>query len=197
MWQNGEICQVLSTEAFTTFFQACDVTKGSSLPRHHCPLSPHVADVCTVLLLFTPRASVLLTRLSARCLPSSWLYTASFRSCLLLPPGLLDTLEAGTCEGSRACCFFFASHCSFAPRCALRVLATCEEFLFKRCGRLRSCFSFCKFVFSRIVLPIYCLSHSSRSYNRDTPGKRSKMTTSWCSGRHPHELVKNDSPALP
>ena len=61
MWNNGEICQVLSTEAFTTIFQACDVTKGSSLPRHHCLLSPHVAEVCTVLL-FTPRTPVLPTR---------------------------------------------------------------------------------------------------------------------------------------
>ena len=35
-WRNGEICQVLSTEAFTSFCQACDGTMGSSLPRHHC-----------------------------------------------------------------------------------------------------------------------------------------------------------------
>ena len=29
---------------------------------------------------------------------------------------------------------------SFEPRCALRVLTDCEEFLFKGCGRMRSCF---------------------------------------------------------
>ena len=39
-------------------------------------------------------AIVLPTRLSARCLQSSRLDTASIRSCLLLPPGFLDTREA-------------------------------------------------------------------------------------------------------
>ena len=38
-------------------------------------------------LLCHSRAPVLLTRLSVRCFPSSRPDTASFRSCLLLPPG--------------------------------------------------------------------------------------------------------------
>ena len=45
---------------------------------------------------------VLPTRLSARCFPSFRPDTASIRSCLLLPPGFLDTREAGICAGSRA-----------------------------------------------------------------------------------------------
>ena len=40
--------------------------------------------------------------LPAPRLPSSRPDTASFRSCLLLPPGFLGTREAGTCAGSRA-----------------------------------------------------------------------------------------------
>ena len=36
MWQNGEICQVLSTEAFTSFCQVYDGTMGSKLPKCHC-----------------------------------------------------------------------------------------------------------------------------------------------------------------
>ena len=40
--------------------------------------------------------------LCARCFPSFRPDTASIRSCLLLPPGFLDTREAGICAGSRA-----------------------------------------------------------------------------------------------
>ena len=32
--------------------------------------------------------------------------------------------------------------------------------------------------------------------NRNTPGRAQKMTTSWCSGCDPHELVENDSHVL-
>ena len=54
-----------------------------------------------LVLLFCPRGSLFdVSRLLGLALRLS-------RSCLLLPPGLLDTLEAGTCAGSRACCFFF------------------------------------------------------------------------------------------
>ena len=52
MWRNCEICQVLSTEAFTSFCQACDGTVDSSFPRHHCLLPTHVAGDGTALLLF-------------------------------------------------------------------------------------------------------------------------------------------------
>ena len=49
--------------------------------------------------------------LSARCFPSCRPDTASFRSCLLLPPGFLGTREAGICAGSRA--WFSFSFSSF------------------------------------------------------------------------------------
>ena len=59
---------------------------------------------------FLPKASALLIflscclahALSARCFPSFRPDTASNCSCLLLPPGFLDTREAGICAGSRA-----------------------------------------------------------------------------------------------
>ena len=73
-WQSGEICQVLSTGAFTLF---CHVFMVS---MKVCSLS---------FFLVLPR------RLSARCLLSYRPDTASIRSCLLLPPGFLDTREAG------------------------------------------------------------------------------------------------------
>ena len=41
--------------------------------------------------------------LPASRFPSFWPDTASFRSCLSLPPGFLSTREAGICAGSRAC----------------------------------------------------------------------------------------------
>ena len=58
MWRNCEICQVLSTEAFTSCCQACCGTMGSSLPRHHylfaptrCgrPYCPHFSSSCSCL----------------------------------------------------------------------------------------------------------------------------------------------------
>ena len=73
-WQSGEICQELSTGAFTLL---CRVFIG----------------FCEGLFLLF--LVVLPTRLSARCFPSSRPDTASIRSCLLLPPGFFDTREAG------------------------------------------------------------------------------------------------------
>ena len=106
MWRSGEICQVLSTEAFTSFCHACDEIMGSSLPRHRSFfLPPHVEVDCTRCCPFM--FCCLPKRLSSRCFPSSWPDTASLRSCLLLPPGFLETLEAGFGAGSRACRFFF------------------------------------------------------------------------------------------
>ena len=49
-----------------------------------------------------------------------------------LPPGLFDTLEAGTCARSRACCFFFVFPFVFLDGDVLnRILTAREEFLFK------------------------------------------------------------------
>ena len=100
-------------------------------------------------------AFVLLTRLSVRCLPSFRPGTASFRSCLLLPPGFLYTLEAGNCARSRACCFFCVFlDCSFESRCA-----TCLADFWRSCIPR-------KFVFHTFFLSL--------------PHARSKCVTSWC-----------------
>ena len=77
-WQSREICQVLSTGAFTLFCHMYDGTMGSSLSAHACLLPPHVRK--SVLSSFF--VILVLTRLSARCFPSSRPDTASFRSCL-------------------------------------------------------------------------------------------------------------------
>ena len=84
-WQSGENCQVVSARAFTLLSHALWFSmKGCSSP--------------CFFLFFRRRAHAL----SARCFPSGRPDTASFRSCLLLPPGFLDTREAGICAGSRA-----------------------------------------------------------------------------------------------
>ena len=64
-WQSGEVCQVLSTGAFTLF---CHVVQW--LPGRTSLLLCHFCD------------RFVLTRLSARCFPSSRPDTASFRSFL-------------------------------------------------------------------------------------------------------------------
>ena len=126
-WQSGEICQVLFTETFTSFYHTYDGTRSSSLPRHPCLLATHVAEELTVLLCH-PRVLLLPTKWSSRRFPSSRTDIGSFRSCLQLPLGFLDTLEAGICAESRAWCFF----CVF-PRCpALCFLTACEECSIKR-----------------------------------------------------------------
>ena len=71
--QSGEICQVVSTGAFTLL----------------CHAFWFSLKVCSFLFCSLTHA------LSARCLLSSWPDTASICSCLLLPPGFLDTREAG------------------------------------------------------------------------------------------------------
>ena len=72
------------------------MAKWRNLPRViHWSLHvvvPRVPDFYEGLLSFF--LVVLPTRLSARCLLSSRPETASIRSCLLLPPGFLDTREA-------------------------------------------------------------------------------------------------------
>ena len=66
--------------------QAYDETLCSDLPKYHCLLPPHVAENCTdfSLLVLTFALAVVF-----------WMFpvfladTSSFRSCLLLPLGLL------------------------------------------------------------------------------------------------------------
>ena len=82
-WQSGENCQVVSAEAFTLLGYAILFSLNFS-----------------ALLIFL--SCCLAHALSARCFPSFRPDTASIRSCLLLPPGFLDTREAGICAGSRA-----------------------------------------------------------------------------------------------
>ena len=48
MRQSGEICQAFCTEAFTSFCQPFDETPSFDLRTHHCLLSSHVAEDCTV-----------------------------------------------------------------------------------------------------------------------------------------------------
>ena len=73
-WQSCEICQVLSTWAFTLLCHSFRFSLKGCFFFFFC---------CLV------HAS------SARCLLSSRPGTASIRSCLLLPPGFFDTREAG------------------------------------------------------------------------------------------------------
>ena len=112
---------IVTTNAFCRFrlARAAFTTADGKVAKSTrcCPLGPSrcFAMMCSwfdgsfSLLLCHFRApvcaSILLTRLSARCLPSSWPGAASFRSCLKLPPGFLDTLEAGNCAGSRVLFF--------------------------------------------------------------------------------------------
>ena len=121
MWQNGEICQVSSTEAFTSSWQACDGTLVSSLPRHTCLFATHTLRK-TVLSssFFPPRALVLHTRLSAWCFPSLWAW-----HCVL---PLLSVVATGTLwhaggwhlrRKPRVLLLLHLPTCSFEPRCAL------------------------------------------------------------------------------
>ena len=70
---------------------------------------PFASALCGRLYCFFTLVSVFAFAVVFSMFPSSWPDTAPFRSCLSLPLGFLDTLEAGICEGSRACCFFFVS----------------------------------------------------------------------------------------
>ena len=88
------------------------------LPVLSCCLATHCVFFLNAVALLSYLSCCLAHALSARCLPSSWPDTASFRSCLLMPPGFLDTREAGTCAGSRACVLLLSLLDSF---CTLRV----------------------------------------------------------------------------
>ena len=62
----------------------------------HCDFPSNADDILSV------RSCCLANVLPAPRFPSSRPDSASFRSCLLLPPRFLATREAGTCAGSRA-----------------------------------------------------------------------------------------------
>ena len=87
-WQSGENCQAVSAGTFTLLCYA-----------FWFPL--RVAALQCFSVLLSAHA------LSARCFPSFRPDTASIRFCLLLPPGFLNTREAGICAGSRAWSSFF------------------------------------------------------------------------------------------
>ena len=158
--------------------------------------------------LFFFVCSCLPTRWSSRCFPSSWPDIASFRSCLLLAPGLFDTLEAGICVGSRMR-RFMSSHVFFWATIlscdSWQEISVQEMWTYKV---LFSSWSCC----SHIVLPICCLSHSVRSCNRVTPGSAERWLplgaqvvtlvfwrccTVFHSSNFPHELVENNSHVRP
>ena len=168
LWQSGEICQVLSTEAFTSFCHANDGIMGSSLPRHHCLLPPHIAEnVQTVFPSCAPAC------------PRGSLLDASHRSCLLLPPGFLGTPEAGICA---TMCLVISDSLRGT---SLQGMWTCEGPVF-----------FVILFFTHCAT--YLLSHSQFSIIKSGYARRrSKSTTSWCSWCDPHGLVENDSHVLP
>ena len=59
--------------------------------------------------------------------------TASFRSCLSLPPGFLDTREAGICAGSRECfSLLLLLDFSVLAHCCKVIQASIEQILVKR-----------------------------------------------------------------
>ena len=70
------------------------ICQGLSAGNSRCCASIFFEGVLFFLIFLLVVVFVLPTRLSARCLPSSRPDTASIRSCLLLPPGFLDTREA-------------------------------------------------------------------------------------------------------
>ena len=78
--QGGDICQAVAADAST-----------------HC-------DTLSV------QSCCLANVLPAQRFPSSRPDTGSFRSCLFLPPGFLDTREAGICARSSALSSFFFTH---------------------------------------------------------------------------------------
>ena len=116
------------------------------------------------LLLCHFCASVLLTRLSARCLPSSWPDTASIRSCLY--SGKLAIAQ----EAVRV--IFFCVF-SIGPwtrcACAWWFLPADEEGPFTRCWIMKVLHPSFKLFLTLSSCP--CLSHSFRPYNRETPGR--------------------------
>ena len=109
-----------------------------------CP--PGLSRCCSTLCGSLWRVAALLVSLcclahasSARRFPFSWPGTVSFRSCLLLPPGSLETREAGICALNRA-----LSSSSFfsigSPRltCSQWFQAAFEKYLFKRWWNLKA-----------------------------------------------------------
>ena len=83
------------------------------LPELLCYLATHCGFLLKTSALLSALSCCLAHALSTPRFPSFWPDTASFRSCLLLPPGFLGTREAGICAGSRAwSSFSFSSICS-------------------------------------------------------------------------------------
>ena len=90
-WQNGNICNALTTEAVTSFCQTHDGAMCSRLPWHHRLQPPHVHDhlnkACSpqkrsgeqyCFLPPFPCTWVAFSRPSSRYIPSSWPGTAPF-----------------------------------------------------------------------------------------------------------------------
>ena len=86
----------------------------------HCDFPPNADD------LFSVRACCLANVLPAPRFPSSRPDTASFRSCLLLPPGFLDSREGGICARSRALSSFIFPPFGLVVAFALWPQAACE-----------------------------------------------------------------------
>ena len=105
----------------------------SDLPRHHCLLPPHVAEDCTVFAPFF---------FNHGCLRDCLLVHSRLLGLTLRPSApvlccdreTFDTLEAGTCAGSRAWYFPFVPSLVFLDgEVPYRILTGCEEFPLKGC----------------------------------------------------------------
>ena len=79
--------------------------------------------------------------------PYSWSDTASFRSCLSLPPGFLDTREAGIREGSHACVTLLL----LLDLCSGRLRATSRQAALK-CGGFAITEKFQVFTVTRLFI---------------------------------------------
>ena len=100
-----------------------------------------------------------------------------------------DTLEAGTCAGSRAWYFSFVFPFVFLDgEVPGRILTACEEFLFRGFLTQGVLFFLCRTCFSHIalfsVLAMCIFIRSSIMYS-GYACTRSNMITSWCLDRHP------------
>ena len=115
------------------------------------------------LLLCHFCAIVLLTRLSARCLPSSRPDTASFRS-------FLDTLEAGNCARSRAC-YLFLRLLDWSLNTMCMCLVVSDSLRGKSIHAMLNYEGLASLVNLFFTLSSFpCLSLSFRPCIRDTPG---------------------------
>ena len=168
IWQNGEICQALFTEAFTSFCQAYDGTMGSTLPRHWCLLPAHVSENCT----FFPSCAPVCPRV---CLldvsrPLGLTLRPSAPVCGCHRDSLRRWRLAIAQEAAHVVFFCVYSIVLFESRRAMCLVVS--DSLRGRSLHAMLTYegpaSLVNLFFTHSSFP--CLTHSSRPKNRDTPG---------------------------